>query len=77
MSEIDEVTTSYSVVVKGQFSLVAPDGKKTKLPGGGKYLVTFRSSDALTPVIANKELAIQQALEDWAEEISAAVLYME
>jgi hypothetical protein len=76
LAEEDEVTTSYQVIIEGQFFLVGPDGERTKLPGAGKYIVSFGSTGRLTPVIARKELAIQRALNNVAEEISAAVLYM-
>jgi hypothetical protein len=76
LSEEADLTTTYQVVIEGEFFLVPPEGEKKKLPGGGKYIVTFSSKGALTPIIANKELAIKQVLKNIAEEISAAVLYM-
>ncbi len=76
LSEEADLTTTYQVVIEGKFFLVPPEGEKKELPGGGKYVVTFSSEGALTPIIANKELAIERALSDIAEEISAAVLYM-
>jgi hypothetical protein len=76
LSEKSAPTTTSQVVIKGEFFLVQPEGEKKELPGGGKYIVTFSSEGALTPIIANKELAIERALNDIAEEISAAVLYM-
>ena len=63
-------------MIKGEFSLKVPDGADKKLPGGGRFIVTFSSRGDLTSVIANKELAIERALGDMAEEISAALLYM-
>lgn len=76
LSEEADLTTTYQVVITGKFFLVPPEGEKKELPGGGKYVVTFSSEGTLTPIIANKELAIERALRDIAEEISAAVLYM-
>jgi hypothetical protein len=76
LSEVNEVTTSYQVIITGKFFLVRPDREKSKLPGGGKFIVRLSSTGPLATVIANKELAIEQALSDFAEEISAEVLYM-
>ncbi len=76
LSEETELSTTYRVTIEGEFSLRVPDGADKKLPGGGKFIVTFSSRGDLTSVIANKELAIEQALGDMAEEISAALLYM-
>lgn len=75
LAEREELTTTYRVTIEGEFFLVGAEGEKTKLPSGGKYIVTFLSEGSLTPIIANKELAIEQAIEDLAEEISASVLY--
>lgn len=77
IAEVDDLTTIYRITIEGEFFLAGADGEKRKLPGGGKFIVTFSSEGALTPIMANKELAIEQALRDMAEEISAAVLYME
>ena len=76
LSEQAELSTTYRVTIKGEFFLMVPDGADKKLPGGGKFIVTFSSRGALTSVIASKELAIERALGDMAEEISAALLYM-
>jgi outer membrane lipopolysaccharide assembly protein LptE/RlpB len=76
LSEETEISTTYRVTIKGEFSLKVPDGADKKLPGGGRFIVTFSSRGDLTSVIADKELAIKQALGDMAEEISAALLYM-
>jgi len=77
LAEAGDVTTTYRVVVKGEFFLVGPDGKKTKLANTGKYIITFSSEGSLTPIIAGKELAIRQALDDMADEIAASVLFMQ
>jgi len=76
LSERDELTTTYRVIVDGEFFLTGPGGEKKRLAGGGKYIVTFSSRGDLTSVIAAKEIAVERALEDLAEEISASVLYM-
>lgn len=75
LSEREELATTYRVNIEGEFFLVGAEGERTRLPGGGKYIVTFSSEGSLTPVIANKELAIGRAVEDLAEEISASILY--
>ncbi len=75
VSEADEITTKYRVVIRGGFKLKGPGGLERDLAGAGKFIVTFISTGDLNEVLRNKRRAVGRLISDMAEEIAASVAY--
>jgi len=74
-AEKNNVAVEYEVDIKGDFKLIGPDGKSKKLASEGIFIVSFLSTETLNVVMANKEVAIEQALRDFSTEIVASIIY--
>ncbi len=75
LSEKSGVAVEYEVVIKGDFGLIDPFGKTRALMHQGVFIVSFPSTDSLQNVIALKEKATERALQDFASEIVASIIY--
>ncbi|HXX53043.1 MAG TPA: LPS assembly lipoprotein LptE, partial [Thermodesulfovibrionales bacterium] len=75
LSEKSGVATEYEVTIKGDFKLTDPSGKIKQLRNHGVFIVSFSSSEQLQTVMALKEQATVTALQDFASEIVASIMY--
>lgn len=75
LSEKSGVTSEYEVVIKGDFILSDPTGRRKVLRGSGLYIVSFQSTERLGSVMALKQKATERALKDLATELTASIIY--
>lgn len=75
LSEKSGVTSEYEVVIKGDFILSDPSGRRKVLRGSGLYIVSFQSTEGLGSVMALKQKATEMALKDLATELTASIIY--
>ncbi|HET6515384.1 MAG TPA: LPS assembly lipoprotein LptE [Thermodesulfovibrionales bacterium] len=75
LSEKGGVAAQYEVDIKGNFRLTDASGKTRPLRSSGAFIVSFLSTGNLEDVMAQKELAIDRAMRDFAREIVASVIY--
>ncbi len=69
------VAAEYGVTIKGDFKLIDPSGKARALRNHGVFIVSFSAADTLQDVIALKEQATEQAMQDLSSEIVASIIF--
>jgi hypothetical protein len=74
VAEQDDVAVQYEVTIMGSFFLTGPDGDTRELSGSGKFIVSFPGQGALEEVVAKKEGAIMEALENISAEIVDSIV---
>jgi Lipopolysaccharide-assembly len=76
LSEKSDVAAEYEIIMKGDFTLVDPAGKKKELKDiGSPFIVSFSGSGSLEELIASKELASEKAIRDMAMQVVGAIIY--
>ncbi len=75
LSEKGGVAVEYEVVIRGEFRLIDTSGKARALRQRGVFIVSFSSTESLQNVMAQKELATDRALNDFALEVVASIIY--
>jgi outer membrane lipopolysaccharide assembly protein LptE/RlpB len=75
LSEKDDITVEYRVIVDADFTFRNAAGKtreiKTELP----FIVSFSGIGAMANLLANRDVAERQAMADIAMEIVGALIY--
>ncbi|MFZ6016069.1 MAG: LPS assembly lipoprotein LptE [Nitrospirota bacterium] len=76
LSEKNDITVEYEVVIRGDFKLIDPSGNAKDFKDiGSPFIVSFPSSGRLGDVLADKELVSERAVRDMAMEIVAVLVY--
>ena len=76
LAEHSNVATDYEVIIKGNFVLTDPSGKKKEFKDiGGPFIVSFAGSGQLNKLLASKEVASDKAIRDMATEIVGMLIY--
>jgi len=76
LSEKEEVTIQYRVLVNADFRLVDKDGKELEIKNiNSPFIVSFAGSEDLGKLLAARETAEDKALKDVASEVAGALIY--
>jgi len=75
LAAVAGTAVEYEVIIRGDFKLVEPGGKVKPLKGGGVFIVPFLSGGALEDVMARRDVAIMQALQDLSTELVMSLIY--
>lgn len=76
VAEKADVAAEYEVIMKGNFSLIAPAGERKEFVNiGSPFLVSFSGYGPLNEIMALKEKASESAVREIAVTIVAAILY--
>lgn len=76
LAEESNVATEYEVIIKGNFELTDPSGKKKEFKNiGAPFIVSFAGAGPLDELLASKEIASERAIEDMATEIVGVLIY--
>lgn len=76
LAEQSNVATDYEVIIKGNFELTDPSGKKKEFKDiGAPFIVSFAGSGPLDELLASKEVASDKAIKDMATEIVGLLIY--
>jgi hypothetical protein len=76
LAEQSNVATDYEVIIKGNFVLTDPSGKKKEFKDiGAPFLVSFAGAGPLDELLASKEVASDRAIKDMATEIVGILIY--
>ncbi|MDH4232789.1 MAG: LPS assembly lipoprotein LptE [Nitrospirota bacterium] len=76
LSEREEITIEYQVVMAADFIVEYQDGKQREIRNAGSpFIVSFASSEDLGTLLAKKELAEEKASRDVAMRIVGALIY--
>lgn len=75
LSEKQEITIEYRIFIKADFTLEDKAGKKEFRNIDSPFLVSFASSEALSTLLAKKDLAEEKAMKDVAMRIVGALIY--
>jgi hypothetical protein len=73
IAEANDVTVQYEVKTSGSFTLTGPDNKPRELKGRDSFLINFTARGELHRVMASKETAIKEAINNLARDIAAEV----
>ena len=76
LAEESNVATEYEVIIKGNFELTDPSGKKKEFKDiGAPFIVSFAGAGPLDELLASKEVASDTAIKDMATEIVGVLIY--
>jgi len=75
LSEKNEITVQYRVIIHADFSIVYKNGKKDITNMNTPFIVTLTASNALNKVLATKELGEEQAMRDIAMRLVGTLIY--
>lgn len=76
LSEKQEITIEYRVVINADFVVVDKDGRKKELKNiDSPFIVSFAASEDLATLLAKKELVEERAMKDVAMRIVGALIY--
>jgi hypothetical protein len=76
LAEQSNVATDYEVIIKGNFVLTDPSGKKKEFKDiGAPFIVSFAGAGPLDELLASKEVASDRAIKDMATEIVGLLIY--
>jgi len=76
LAEKSNVATDYEVIIKGNFVLTDPSGKKKEFKDiGAPFIISFAGSGPLDELLASKEVASDRAIRDMATEIVGVLIY--
>jgi outer membrane lipopolysaccharide assembly protein LptE/RlpB len=76
LAERSNVATDYEVIIKANFELTDPSGKKKEFKDiGAPFIVSFAGAGPLDELLASKEVASDRAIKDMATEIVGLLIY--
>jgi hypothetical protein len=76
LAEQSDIATEYEVIIKGNFVLTDPSGKKKEFKDiGAPFIVSFEGAGPLNELLASKEVASDKAIRDMATEIVGILIY--
>ncbi|MBI5188729.1 MAG: hypothetical protein HZA07_06645 [Nitrospirae bacterium] len=76
LSERNDITVEYEVVIRGNFKLIDPSGNAKDFKDiCSPFIVSFPSSGRLEDVLAYKELVSERVVRDMAMEIVAILIH--
>lgn len=76
LAEESNVATEYEVIIKGNFELTDPSGKKKEFKDiGAPFIVSFAGAGPLDELLASKEVASERAIKDMATQIVGVLIY--
>ena len=75
LSEKDDITVEYRVVVDADFLFRDADGKTREIKTALPFIVSFSGQGTMANLLANRDVAERQAMADIAMEIVGALIF--
>ncbi len=75
LSEKEEITIDFRIFIRADFTLEDRSGKKEFRNIESPFFVSFASSEALSTLLAKRDLAEEKAMKDVAMRIVGALIY--